>query len=649
MKTPLKICLCDLTHDSIILVSDTIPINIGFVGSYAKHKFGDAITVSLYKYPAAALAAIKADPPDIVGLSNYSWNSNLSERVAAAARAVNPAVVVVQGGTNFPHDDALRTEFLSRRPATDGHIEYEGEVSFANLVRRVLDARDGGPRVFDAPIEGILFLEPSTRGSTSPVLIKSKAPERLRDLDVIPSPYLNGMLEHFFDGRLTPFIETNRGCPFRCSFCHTGADYFNKMNSFSIERVREEIFYIAPRAAELKVSNLHIADTNFGMFPRDREICEALFETQQKFGWPRQVMATTGKNSKERVIEITGILGKIFSVNMSVQSMDEGVLKNIRRSNIKLDHYMEINKHLSLSGRSTKAELIIGLPGETRETFLNGVEAVIESNASSVTIYTLMLLNGTEFKEPEYRKKFGIEGRFRIVPLNFGDYDGERVLDYEEVCVHTNSMSFADYLFLRGFALDNRGHGESAKPHDPARYSREAMARDVFALLDHAGVERAHLLGFSMGAHISLTAALLDGSRIDHLVVAGVGGRMFEPPRDEGAMAEAMEAQSPDSISDPMLKSFRHFADEQKEDRLALAACSRGARVPLTRDSLSAIRRPALVVAGARDQLAGPPQPLADAIPDAKAVTLPGCDHFSCIGHPLFKASVFDFFDGWLE
>jgi pimeloyl-ACP methyl ester carboxylesterase len=128
-----------------------------------------------------------------------------------------------------------------------------------------------------------------------------------------------------------------------------------------------------------------------------------------------------------------------------------------------------------------------------------------------------------------------------------------------------------------------------------------------------------------------------------------VGAKMFDPPREEGAMAEAMEAASPDSISDPMLKSFRHFADEQKEDRLALAACSRGARMPLTRDALMAIRRPTLIVAGARDQLAGPPQGLADAIPGAKAVTLPGCDHFSCIGHPLFKASVFDFFDGWLE
>jgi pimeloyl-ACP methyl ester carboxylesterase len=202
---------------------------------------------------------------------------------------------------------------------------------------------------------------------------------------------------------------------------------------------------------------------------------------------------------------------------------------------------------------------------------------------------------------------------------------------------------------LRGLAFDHRGHGESAKPHDAARYAREAMARDVFALLDHAGIERAHLLGFSMGSHVALAAALLDGGRIDHLVVGGVGGRIFEPARDPDAMAQAMEAATPDAIGDPMLKSFRHFADEQKEDRLALAACSRGPRMPFTPDMLMAIRRPTLVVAGMRDQLAGPPQGLADAIPGAKAVTVPGCDHFSLVSHGLFKASVFDFFDGWLE
>lgn len=202
---------------------------------------------------------------------------------------------------------------------------------------------------------------------------------------------------------------------------------------------------------------------------------------------------------------------------------------------------------------------------------------------------------------------------------------------------------------LRGLALDCRGHGESAKPHDPAAYDRHQMAGDVFALMDHAGIERAHLLGFSMGAHIALTAAMRDGGRIDHLVVAGVGGRIFEPPQDPDGMAKAMEAESPDQIADPMMKSFRHFADEQKEDRLALAACSRGPREAITPDALFAIRRPTLVIAGQRDELAGPPQGLAKAIAGAKAVTLPGCDHFSMIAHGLFKANVFDFFDGWLE
>ena len=202
---------------------------------------------------------------------------------------------------------------------------------------------------------------------------------------------------------------------------------------------------------------------------------------------------------------------------------------------------------------------------------------------------------------------------------------------------------------LRGLALDCRGHGESAKPHDPAAYDRRQMAGDVFALMDHAGIERAHLLGFSMGAHIALTVAMSDGGRIDHLVVAGVGGRIFEPPTDPDGMARAMEAESPDQIADPMMKSFRHFADEQKEDRLALAACSRGPREAITRDALFAIRRPTLVIAGQRDELAGPPQGLAKEIAGAKAVTLPGCDHFSMIAHGLFKANVFDFFDGWLE
>ncbi len=450
---PLRIYLCDLTHDTIVLVSDTIPINIGFIGSYARSVFGDDIDVRLFKYPQSAMEAIAADPPDVLALSNYSWNSNLSEHVARFAKARRPATITVQGGTNFPHDPGSQLSFLLSRPSTDVHVELEGELAFSNLIRRVLEARDSGGNLLSTPVDGCVFVEPSTRASGSPVLVTGARPERLRDLSVIPSPYLDGTLDHFFDGRLTPFIETNRGCPFSCSFCHTGNSYFQKTNLHPIDRLRDELEYIGSRAAALGIVNLHIADTNFGMYPRDREVAEALYEIQKRYDWPLHVISTTGKNNKERVIEITDILGDTFPVNMAVQSMDEKVLKTIRRSNIKLEDYTRVNDHLRARGRASVAEIILGLPGETRDSFLSGVAQVIEAGVSKVTIYTLMLLNGTEFKEPAYRARHGIIGKYRIVPLNFSTIDDRLVFDYEEVGVQTKDMTFDDYLYLRGFSV----------------------------------------------------------------------------------------------------------------------------------------------------------------------------------------------------
>lgn len=202
---------------------------------------------------------------------------------------------------------------------------------------------------------------------------------------------------------------------------------------------------------------------------------------------------------------------------------------------------------------------------------------------------------------------------------------------------------------MRMAALDCRGHGESAKPHDPSAYTRAAMAGDIVALLDHLGAERADLIGYSMGARLALAAALAYPARFPMAIVGGVGATLFEPPVAGDPLAEAMEASDPDSISDPMLQSFRRFADEQGEDRLALAALARAPRAPLTREELATLAIPVLVVAGSRDALAGDPQVLADAIPGARAVVLPGCDHFSAIAHALFKAAAFDFLDGVLE
>ena len=448
MGKNIKVFLCDLTYDTIILVSDTIPINIGFIGSYMKKKFRDNVSIELFKYPNDAIKEIKKNPPDVIGFSNYSWNSNLSEYVASIAKKVNPKIFTVQGGTNFPHQSNLQEIFLKDRPYTDFYTLLEAEKSCSNIVERILNSDFDRKKVFSKPIDGVVFVHPETKK-----FIKGNYVDRIKDLDEIPSPYLNGMLDKFFDGNLTPFIETNRGCPFTCSFCHTGSDYFHKLNKFSKKRVEDEINYIGEKAGNLGISNLHMADVNFGMYPQDRLTCEFLKRSKEKYGWPKQIMATTGKNSKDRVMEITNILGDMFSINMSMQSMDEQVLKNIKRANIKLDHMIDVNTHLINQGRSTKAELIIGLPGETKESFLTGLDNVLNSKSTSVTIYTLMMLHGTEFKNPEYRKQFGYKSKFRIVPLNFGDYENKKIFDYEEVGIQTKNISFEDYLYLRVIAL----------------------------------------------------------------------------------------------------------------------------------------------------------------------------------------------------
>ena len=449
----LRIFLGDITHDTIFLVSDTIPINIGFIASYIDKTHGDKVDISLFKYPNDIINEIKSNPPDVVGLSNYSWNSNLSEFIASVAKKYNPNVITLQGGTNFPHDTETQKTFLLERPATDIFTILEGEKSCTNIIGRILDSNKDRKKIFEKEIDGCIFVQPDTKNSNKPVFFKGEILTRIKDLDEIPSPYLNGMLDKFFDGRLTPFIETNRGCPFTCSFCHTGADYFHKLNKFSQERVQAEIEYIGEKAGKLGISNLHLADVNFGMYPQDQIVAEMLLQTKKKYKWPLALMTTTGKNSKERIMKITEMLGNMFEVSMAMQSMSESVLVNIKRSNIKLDHMIEINNDLKKQGRSTATELIVPLPSETKESFINGLNNVINSNISRVVIYTLMMLHGTHFKLPGYRKQFEYITKFRIVPLNFGEYDGQKVFDYEEAGVGTKDLSFDDYLNVRVLAL----------------------------------------------------------------------------------------------------------------------------------------------------------------------------------------------------
>jgi pimeloyl-ACP methyl ester carboxylesterase len=206
----------------------------------------------------------------------------------------------------------------------------------------------------------------------------------------------------------------------------------------------------------------------------------------------------------------------------------------------------------------------------------------------------------------------------------------------------------------RGFrviALDQRGHGESQKLYEPQAYERERLAADVLSLMDEVGVERADMFGYSMGTRTALEAAIASPDRISNLILGGVGGKLLEPhPHVAGEpMADAMEADDPTTIKDPMLRSFRQFADEQGEDRKALAALTRVKNMPLNPDAMADLPMPILVVAGAGDTGAGDPADLARIFPKGHAVTIPGVDHFSAIPHALTKAAVFDFLDGMMD
>jgi len=192
-------------------------------------------------------------------------------------------------------------------------------------------------------------------------------------------------------------------------------------------------------------------------------------------------------------------------------------------------------------------------------------------------------------------------------------------------------------------ALDNRGHGASSKPHDPAAYRSATMAADVAALLDHLRIERADAMGYSMGARIVTFLTVHHPARVRSLVLGGLGVRMVEEVGLSDDVAAALEAPSLADVSDPTGRMFRSFAEQTKSDLKALAACIRGNRQILTPAQVAAIAVPTIVAVGTEDKVAGSAQKLAALIPGARALDIPNRDHMLSVGDKVFKTAVLDF------
>lgn len=446
MNRSIRIYLADLTYDTVGLSTEVFPLNIGYIASYCIKNFGSKVKISLFKYIDELDKALIDNPPDILGVSNYAWCHQIGLEMFGILLQQNPHAITVWGGPNFPGDIPSQEKFMKKYSDVDFYVPVDGETGFSNIVAKALEAETSEEmkkKVLLNPIDGCISKDKNGDLQYSNPVI------RINNLDEIPSPYLTGVLDKFFDGKLSPMIQTNRGCPFTCTFCTDGSDLVRKVNQFGLDRIRDELEYIGKKVPK-NVHNMTISDLNFGMYPRDTDICKIIANIQEKYDYPRLIQTTTGKNKKEKVIEAVKLLKGALRLMMSVQSMDEQVLENIRRENISVDHILDLAPTIKEEGLSTTAEVILGLPGETYESHVQTLRDLVKANLNYVRPYTLMLLNGAEMNTPEQREKWGFKTKFRILAKDFAKLsNGTKVVEVEEVVIATNTLSFGEYIELR--------------------------------------------------------------------------------------------------------------------------------------------------------------------------------------------------------
>lgn len=245
--------------------------------------------------------------------------------------------------------------------------------------------------------------------------------------------------------------------------------------------------------------------------------------------------------------------------------------------------------------------------------------------------------------------------------VRYFDHDGFHLAFYEEgkgapiLLIHGfASSAYVNWVATGWFrtlveagyrviAIDNRGHGNSDKSYKQEDYTPEVMASDAIALLDHLGIEKAHVMGYSMGARISAFMALAAPQREQSLIFGGLGIGMVTGAGHWEPVAQALLAEDPETITDPRGLMFRKFADKTKSDRRALAACVIASKKELTAQEVFQIKQPTLVAVGSHDEIGGDARALAALLPNGEALVIPDRDHMLSVGDKVYKKGALDF------
>ena len=452
MKT--TISFCDLAHEGHSC--NGIPLGISMVASYSLEKFKDKITAGIFKYPTEYIACLENEVPRIACFTNYIWNLNLSYEIAQTIKEKSPETIVVFGGPNYPLDEDGQVAFLRRYTAIDFYVFRNGEIPFS-LLFETLERY-----AFDIErLKADKIAIPGCHYISNDAFITGEVVAAMKELDDIPSPYLTGLCDKFLaDEKLVPLMLTARGCPFKCTFCQEGNDYFNVVRKFSFDRVREELDYVASRT---KNPDLLYADSNFSMYKHDADICREIVRVQEAYGWPKYFVGIMGKNNKARILEAAEIIsGGVFGggsvwLSSAIQSTDDKVLDKVKRSNIDADTMVKVANEGKAHASNQFSELILALPGDSRESHFKSVCDLIETGVNVIRSHQYIMLNGSEAATMEGWAAYNPLTRFRVTPHTMDSYClfGKTVFapEVDEICVGNDTMTFADYEECRMFDL----------------------------------------------------------------------------------------------------------------------------------------------------------------------------------------------------
>jgi hypothetical protein len=367
--------------------------------------------------PIEALAA-KLSTSDVVAFSTYVWNHQYNYRLAQRVKALNPTCLIVFGG---PEPAIEHPDLFEKEPFMDLVIKMEGEMTFRHILE------DHGSDYTHIP--GLLINSPTG-------LINTGDPKRINDLDEVPSPYLTGIFDRMMadnpDVIWNATLETNRGCPYQCTFCDWGSLTYNKVKKFELERVYDELDWIGKHCGFVTIT-----DANFGMFvERDNMIVDKLIEVQKRWGKLESFSMTWAKNQKNEVVDIVKKLinespnfGQGLTV--SVQSMDNDVLENIKRRNLDQHKIDEIFALCDKNNIPVYTELILGLPGETVESWKEAFWKIFRAgNHGGINILQCQLLENAEMNLLQ-KKLYKLESVpvYDYMSGSYGDVDLNESID----------------------------------------------------------------------------------------------------------------------------------------------------------------------------------------------------------------------------